>query len=117
MGQPAGDPWVDPRVTRGQPMGHPRADKLMQICEVNRIKFEKYLIVNYLKETIMQYSILTNGIIADSISALRHYGITALQHYGFMAYSNYSKKYGNAITVLICKINSTTNYTCTQLTK
>ena len=63
----------------------------MQICEVDRIKFEKYLIVNYLKETIMQYRILINSIIADSsILALQHYVITPLwlysiTHYNIMA--------------------------------
>src|SRR5260364_386141 len=88
---------------------------------------KKNLIVHYLKETTIHYNIITNGIIADSISALRdygitglrhygimalrHYGITALRHYGITAHSNYGKKYGNAVTVLICKINSTTNYT------
>src|SRR5260363_375143 len=46
---------------------------------------KKNLIVHYLKETTIQYSILTNSIIADSISALRDYGITGLWDYGFTA--------------------------------
>ncbi|RIB21416.1 hypothetical protein C2G38_2078374 [Gigaspora rosea] len=37
----------------------------------------------------MQYRILINSIIADSISALRHYGIMALRHYGITALRHY----------------------------
>src|SRR5260364_204182 len=50
---------------------------------------KKNLIVHYLKETTIQYSILTNGIIADSISALRDYGTTGLRHYGITALRHY----------------------------
>ncbi|RIB29735.1 hypothetical protein C2G38_969486 [Gigaspora rosea] len=45
------------------------------------------------------------------ITALRHYGITAaLRHCGITAQNNYGKNYGNAVAILICQINSTTNY-------
>ena len=40
----------------------------------------------------MQYSILTNGIIADSISALRNYGFMALRFYGITALRHYGSQ-------------------------